>query len=110
MRVSGEQPTDVSVNPGAVAFGTVAQGAKASQAVKVKYTGRTRDWKITEVVPAHGPFDVKVTETSRGGPLRGGAEYHGGRDAEGERPARPARRADHAEDERPGEPADARRR
>ena len=38
-------------------------------------SGRTRDWKITEVVQGNHPFDVKFTETSRGGPLRGGAEY-----------------------------------
>lgn len=75
VRVSAVSKTDVSVNPGAVAFGTVAPGAKAAQAVKVVYQGRMRDWKIVEAVAPHGPFDVQVTETSRGGPLRGGAEY-----------------------------------
>jgi hypothetical protein len=75
VRVSAVSKTDVSVNPGAVAFGTVAPGAKAAQAVKVEYKGRMRDWRITEVVTPHGPFDVQFTETSRGGPLRGGAEY-----------------------------------
>lgn len=75
IRVSAVSKTDVSVNPGAVAFGTVSPGAKATQAVKVEYKGRMRDWRITEAVTPHGPFDVQVTETSRGGPLRGGAEY-----------------------------------
>ncbi len=75
VRVSAVSKTDVAVTPGAVAFGTVAPGAKAAQAVKVEYKGRMRDWKITEAVAPHGPFDVQVTETSRGGPLRGGAEY-----------------------------------
>jgi len=67
--------TDVSVNPGAVAFGTVPPGAKAAQEVIVEYKGRMRDWRITEATTPHGPFDVQVVEKSRGGPLRGGAEY-----------------------------------
>jgi hypothetical protein len=75
VRLSAVSKTDVSVNPGAVAFGTVAPGAKAAQAVKVEYKGRMRDWRITEAVTPHGPFDVQVRETDRGGPLRGGAEY-----------------------------------
>lgn len=75
IRVSAVSKTDVAVNPGVVAFGTVAPGAKAAQAVKVEYKGRMRDWRITEVVTPHGPFDVQFTEASRGGPLRGGAEY-----------------------------------
>ncbi|MBA4064434.1 MAG: hypothetical protein C0501_12120 [Isosphaera sp.] len=75
LRVQATSRTEVSVNPGAVAFGTVPQGSKASQSVTVKYSGRSRDWKLTEVVPVKGPFEVKVSEASRGGPLRGGAEY-----------------------------------
>lgn len=75
IRVSAVSKTEVAVNPGAVGFGTVTPGTKASQAVKVEYKGRMRDWKITEVVSPQGPLDVQVTETSRGGPLRGGAEY-----------------------------------
>ena len=61
--------------PGAVTFGTVPQGTRVSQSVQVKYSGRTRDWKITEVVAGNYPFDVKLSEVGRGGPLRGGAEY-----------------------------------
>lgn len=75
VRVSATSRTDVSVNPGAVGFGTVSQGARPHQSVQVKYSGRNRDWKITEVVPGSYPFDVKFTEVNRGGPLRGGAEY-----------------------------------
>jgi hypothetical protein len=75
VRVSAVSKTDVSVNPGAVGFGTVAPGAKAVQTVKVEYKGRMRDWKITEAVAPHGPFDVQFIQDSRGGPLRGGAEY-----------------------------------
>lgn len=75
IRVQATSRTDVSINPGAVNFGAVSQGARANQSVTVKYSGRSRDWKMTEVLPVQGPFEVKVTEVSRGGPLRGGAEY-----------------------------------
>jgi hypothetical protein len=67
--------TDVSVTPGAVEFATVSKGVKANQSVIVRYAGKSRDWKITEVVPPQGPFEVQVHEVGRGGPLRGGAEY-----------------------------------
>ncbi|MBA4186525.1 MAG: hypothetical protein C0467_00760 [Planctomycetaceae bacterium] len=75
IRVQATSRTDVTLTPGAVAFGTVPQGSRSSQAVTVKYSGRTRDWKLTEVVPTQGPFEVRFAEVSRGGVLRGGAEY-----------------------------------
>jgi hypothetical protein len=76
IRVQANSRTDVSVVPGAVAFGTVAQGVRGpTQSVMIKYGGKTRDWKLTEVIPPQAPLDVHVTEVSRGGPLRGGAEY-----------------------------------
>lgn len=75
LRVSATSRTDVSVNPGAVTFGSVPQGTRLTQTVNVKYSGRARDWKLTEVVPGNHPFDVRFTEVGRGGPLRGGAEY-----------------------------------
>ncbi|MBP3960289.1 DUF1573 domain-containing protein [Gemmata sp. G18] len=75
IRVSATSRTDVSVNPGAVSFGTVPQGTRLNQSVQVKYSGRTRDWKVTEVVQGNWPFEVKLSEVARGGPLRGGAEY-----------------------------------
>jgi len=75
IRLSANSKTDVTVNPGAVVFGTVAQGSKASQAVKLEYKGRSRDWKVLEVASAPASLDVQVAETSRGGPLRGGVEY-----------------------------------
>ncbi|HXD88201.1 MAG TPA: DUF1573 domain-containing protein [Urbifossiella sp.] len=74
IRVAANSKTDVTVNPGAVIFGIVPQGTKASQSVKVEYKGRSRDWKIVEAMAANS-LDVGVTETSRGGVLRGGAEY-----------------------------------
>jgi hypothetical protein len=75
IRVSATSRTDVSLTPGAVNFGIVPQGTRTNQTVQVKYSGRTRDWKLTEVVPGSGPFEVKLTEVGRGGPFRGGAEY-----------------------------------
>jgi hypothetical protein len=75
IKLQANSRNDVTLNPGAVAFGTVAQGGKAGQSVMIRYGGRSRDWKLTEVVPPQGPFDVQLAEVSRGGPLRGGAEY-----------------------------------
>ena len=54
---------------------TVSPGSKPSQGVKVEYKGRSRDWKIMEVLGASQLLDVQVSETSRGGPIRGGCEY-----------------------------------
>lgn len=75
IRVQATSRTDVSINPGGISFGTVPQGSRSSQSVSVKYSGRMRDWKLTEVMPVQGPFEVKLGEVSRGGPFRGGAEY-----------------------------------
>ena len=49
VRVSANSKTDVTVNPGAVIFGTVPQGTKSSQTVKLEYKGRNRDWKYSNV-------------------------------------------------------------
>ena len=43
----------------------VAQGAKSTQAVSLKYQGRQKDWKVTGVADGDGPFDVKVEEPGR---------------------------------------------
>ncbi len=75
IRVSANSKTDVTVNPGAVIFGTVPQGTKPSLSVKLEYKGRNRDWKVTEVAATPAALDVQIAETSRGGPLRGGVEY-----------------------------------
>jgi hypothetical protein len=75
IRVSATSRADVNINPGGVSFGAVPLGTRPTQSVTIKYSGRSRDWKLTEVVPVQGPFEVKLTEVSRGGPIRGGAEY-----------------------------------
>ena len=75
IRVTATSRADVSINPGNVSFGVVPQGTRASQSLSIKYSGRSRDWKLTDVVPVQGPFEVKLNEVSRGGLLKGGAEY-----------------------------------
>ena len=75
IRVSANSKTDVTVNPGSVVFGTVPQGSKSSQAVKLEYKGRNRDWKIAELASAPASLDVQFAETARGGRLLGGVEY-----------------------------------
>ena len=51
---------DVTVTPGLVNFGVVAQGSKPAQTVSVKYAGKQRDWKVLGVVPPDGPLDVQL--------------------------------------------------
>ncbi|MBX9579090.1 MAG: DUF1573 domain-containing protein, partial [Gemmataceae bacterium] len=75
IKLSATSRTEVQVSPGAVAFGTVAQGVRVSQGVRLEYKGSVRGWKVLEAVPPQGPLEVEVKETGRGGPLRGGAEY-----------------------------------
>jgi hypothetical protein len=75
LRLQATSRTDVSINPGGVSFGTVPPGTRATQSVGIKYSGKSRDWKLTEIAPVQGPFEVKMSEVSRGGPFRGGAEY-----------------------------------
>jgi hypothetical protein len=65
LNIRGNSRADVSLNPGSVNFGTVAQGAKATQSAALEYTGRSRDdWKVTGVVKPSGPIDVEVRPAS----------------------------------------------
>lgn len=75
IRVSATSRIDVNINPGAITFGNVVQGTRAHQSVQIKYSGSKRDWKITEALQGTAPFEVKFSEVSRGGPVRGGADY-----------------------------------
>jgi len=56
---------DVVVQPGAVQFGSVAQGTGARQKVAVSYAGRV-DWQILKVESANPNLSGQVTETARG--------------------------------------------
>ena len=74
LRIQGTSRADVNLNPGAVNFGIVAQGAKASQSVALEYSGRQRDWKVTGVVAPTGPIEVQVREAERN--FLWGAKYY----------------------------------
>ena len=56
--------SDIVVQPGAVLFGTVAQGVGAKQAAAINYAGRD-DWKILRVESANPSIEAAVTETNR---------------------------------------------
>ncbi len=73
LRFAANSREDVSLSPGEVDFGIVAQGSKASKTAVLKYNGRQRDWKLGAVVSPSSAFEVEVKEASRG-PLLG-VEY-----------------------------------
>jgi len=60
--------SDVVVQPGAVQFGTVAQGAKSQQKVTISYAGRN-DWRIQSVECANPSLSFQTIEVARGGGL-----------------------------------------
>jgi hypothetical protein len=65
LNIRGNSRSDVSLSPGSVNFGTVAQGTKATQSAALEYTGPNRgDWKVTGVVKPSGPIDVEVRPAS----------------------------------------------
>lgn len=65
IQVKANARADVVVNPGQVNFGVVSQGAKASQTVSVKYSGRQRDWKLTGIAPVAGPFEATIEDSGK---------------------------------------------
>lgn len=66
-RFDVDSRADVMLTPGAINFGTVAQGQKESQTITIDYQGRQRDWRITGVVPTTGPIEItQVEQASRG--------------------------------------------
>lgn len=56
--------SDVVVQPGAVLFGSVVQGAGAKQTVSVAYAGRD-DWRIGRVECANPSIEASAVETKR---------------------------------------------
>lgn len=76
LRLQATSRTDVSLQPGAIQFGVVPPGTRVVQRVLIKYSGRNRDWKLTEVVTSSSVLKASLMEVSRGGLLRGGVEYH----------------------------------
>ncbi len=66
LRFSCTSREDVTVTPGQLDFGLAPQGARPSKAVTLKYTGKERNFKVTEYTAAHSAFDVEVKESARG--------------------------------------------
>jgi hypothetical protein len=66
LRLTATSREDVSVTPGQLDFGIVQPGTRPTKTVTLKYTGRSRDWKITEFVTSGKALDVTMTETARG--------------------------------------------
>jgi hypothetical protein len=66
LRVSGYIRDDVTVTPGSVQFGSVAQGAASERSVTVTCVGRD-DWQITEVKSDNPHLSGRVVETARNG-------------------------------------------
>ena len=56
---------DVVVQPGAILFGSVAQGSSSEKKASISYAGRG-DWRIEKVECANEFIDAEVVETSRG--------------------------------------------
>ncbi len=56
--------SDIVVQPGAVSFGSVMQGAGAKQTLAVTYAGRD-DWRIAKVECTNPSIEAGVVETSR---------------------------------------------
>jgi hypothetical protein len=60
--------SDVVVQPGAVPFGTVAQGTKSQKKVTISYAGRN-DWRIQSVECANPSLSFQPIEVARGNGL-----------------------------------------
>ncbi|NLF09291.1 MAG: DUF1573 domain-containing protein [Pirellulaceae bacterium] len=58
--------SDVVIQPWAAEFGTVAQGAGASQTLRVTYAGRS-DWQIERVESTNPNVEFQIEEAYRGG-------------------------------------------
>jgi len=56
--------SDIVVQPGAVSFGSVAQGSEARQVISVSYAGRD-DWRIVRVESANPSIEATAVETKR---------------------------------------------
>ena len=56
--------TDIVVQPGAVSFGSVAQGEKAEQTVSIGYAGRD-DWRLVKLECANPAIQARAVETQR---------------------------------------------
>lgn len=58
--------TDVVLTPGGAEFGPVSKGSEQQRKIAIQYAGR-ENWTIKDVINKNSNFDVKLTETGRGG-------------------------------------------
>lgn len=66
LTIAGYIHSDVDIQPGAVALGDVALGAKAEQQVTIAYRGKSA-WQITDVRSANEHFEVELSDVIRQG-------------------------------------------
>jgi hypothetical protein len=72
MEIRAVSRQDIAINPGAIQFGTVPSGQKATEVAKFYYTGKQREWKITEFSGFNkNVLDVTVNPVA----IRGGILY-----------------------------------
>jgi hypothetical protein len=66
LRFTATSREDVSVTPGQIDLGIVQQGTKATKTVSMKYTGKEKNWKVTEYDTTGTNYDLEVKESARG--------------------------------------------
>ncbi len=64
LEVHGYIRTDVVLNPGQVALGSVPEGQTAEKKIRIEYSGRN-DWKITDVTTSSPYLTATVKEAAR---------------------------------------------
>jgi len=65
LRVIANARADITLTPGSVNFGNVAQGTKATQTVTLEYAGKQKDWKLTGAVGS-SLYDTTTADLGRG--------------------------------------------
>lgn len=65
IRVTANSRADVTLNPGLIQFGTVAQGTTPTAMAELRYQGKQKDWKVTGAVAPTGPLTIDVKEAPR---------------------------------------------
>lgn len=71
LEVRAVSQPDISIEPGAVEFGTVPAGRRATQAVNIVYSGRQPNWAITAGEYKKELLDVDVRRIDVRGPRSG---------------------------------------
>ena len=65
LRLVANARADITLTPGSVSFGSVAQGTKAVQTVTLDYAGKQKDWKLTGVVDS-AIYEASTSDLGRG--------------------------------------------